>query len=190
MKYGIKSITMDDLARHLGMSKKTIYKEFNNKEDLIRQVVVEEMESAKSDMELVQRDSKNAIEEMINMAELILKKTKSITPTAYYDLKKYYRPIWLQFEKLQTEYTYNRIKENIKWGIEEGLYREDIHPSIIARLYIYKVRLMTDEKIFSLDQFKRNELILQFISYHLHGIVSDKGLEKWKNYKKELIYDK
>lgn len=180
---------MDDLARHLGVSKKTIYQEIRNKEDLIRKVVYNEMQDSKSAMEEVTSNSKNAIEEMVNMAQLILNKTRNISPTAYYDLKKYYRSVWNDLESLQTEYTFKRIKNNIEWGKREGLYREDVNANIIARLYIYKVRLMTDEEIFSLDEFKRNELIKQFITYHLHGIVSDKGLNKWNAYKKDLVSD-
>lgn len=187
MKYGIKSITMDDLARSLGVSKKTIYREVDNKEDLIRKVICMEMQESKADMEGVRNDSRDAIEEMVKMAKLIIQKTRSISPTTYYDLQKYYRNVWHQLEEMRVEYIYSKIRGNIEWGIEEGLYRKDVNAEIIAKLYIHKTRLMTDEEIFSLERYQRDELILQFISYHLHGIMSMKGLKLWKQYKHEIL---
>ena len=189
MKYGIKSITMDDLAHSLGVSKKTIYREVDNKEDLIRKVICMEMQESKRDMEEVRLQSNDAIEEMVKMAKLIIQKTRKISPTAYFDLQKYYRSVWNELEKMRVEYVYSNIKENIEWGIKEDLYRKDLDAEIIAKLYIHKTQLMTNEEIFSLEDYKRHELIKQFISYHLHGIMSVKGLKLWNQYKNEILKD-
>ena len=187
MKYGIRSITMDDLARHLGMSKKTIYQEFSNKEQLIRKVIISEMEDMREQMDDISEVSENAIEEMVRISRFIIEKTRGISPTTLYDLKKYYRQIWNDLEKIRHEHSYGMIKKNIEWGINEKLYRSDIKPDFVARLYIHITRIVTDEEIFPMNEHNREDLIIDAISYHMNAIVSEKGKEEWESHKKSVF---
>ena len=98
MRYGIKSVTMDDIARELAVSKKTLYQFFENKADLLQQIANENMEKDKAMMARALTDSKNAIDEFLHMARYITNEISQISPTALYDMQKYYPEIWQSFQ--------------------------------------------------------------------------------------------
>jgi len=177
MKYGIKSITMDDLARQLGISKKTIYQYFENKKDLVNKVMVAHMEREMEDTGVIVQNADNAIDEMLKIARYVIAQLRKLSPTALYDIKKYYRKEWALFEQFNATYIFQCILTNLERGQKEGLYRTDLNKDIIAKLYVGKTNIVVDEDLFPLAEYKRDELYNEFIHYHIRGIASPKGLE-------------
>lgn len=177
LKIGIKSVSMDDLARSLGVSKKTLYQYVENKNDLVNQIIEchinEEIEAVTE----ILKNSDNAIDEMLQVAKYVLNQLRKLSPTAVYDLKKYYRESWETIEKHNHFFVYNHMKSNIERGQKEEIYRDDVRSDIIAKLYVSQNFQIVDEDLFPLKEYDREKLFNQFITYHIRGIASPKGLE-------------
>lgn len=177
LRYGLRSITMDDIARELGISKKTLYHFVDNKADLIRQVLVQFIEEEKRIIQEITGQPGNAIEEMLSIGRHITQLLRRLTPTTLYDLQKYYPEAWDLVKALNQEHIYSVIKRNLEKGIAERLYRSNLNTNILALLYVGKTQYLVDEDIFPLREYDRGELYREFILYHMHGILSDEGRE-------------
>lgn len=177
MRYGIKSITMDDVSKELGISKKTLYQHVDNKKDLIDQVIAFVVSNEMSFMEQLQEGSKDAIDEMMKVSKHVTQKLREIHPGAMYDLQKYYGDSWARMQQFHEEFIYSKIKANIEKGQAQGLYREDLDPNIIAKLYVGKMMIIVDETTFPLREYNRENLFLEYFTYHIRGIASSKGLK-------------
>jgi len=177
LKIGIKSVSMDDLARSLGISKKTLYQYVENKNDLVLQVMQTHIDEEKKVATEILHSSDNAIDEMLKVAKYVLSQLRKLSPTVVYDLKKYYRNCWEVMEKHNESFVYNYMRSNIERGQKEGIYRKDVNPDIIAKLYVSQNFLIVDEDLFPLKNYDRENLFNQFIMYHIRGIACPKGIE-------------
>lgn len=176
MRYGIKSISMDDISRELGISKKTLYQFIDNKSELIEQIFQQQIECEKLDMANIRKESTDAVDEILRMARYVIEELRQISPTTMYDLQKYYRSTWRQMEALHQKHIYLLIRENIERGMKEGLYRAGVDADIIAKLYVAKTSMVADEDFFPPLQYNMEKLFKQYIMYHIHGVASAKGL--------------
>jgi AcrR family transcriptional regulator len=183
MQYGLKSISMDDVARTLGISKKTLYRCVSNKADLIRKGLVMHIEEEKMVLDEIHKTAENAIDEMIKISRYMSQTLQKVNPSVIHDLQKYYQSSWELMESLHFEHTYFLIKNNIEKGIAEGLYRDDVPADIIAKLYIGRIDLVIDKNLFPIGEYTFSQIHRTMIRYHLHGIMSEKGV----NIFKELI---
>jgi AcrR family transcriptional regulator len=177
LRYGIKSITMDDIARELGMSKKTLYQYVDNKADLIENIIRQHIDNEKMAITAIRKFTKDAIEEMLMIAKHVIQLLRETPPSMAYDLQKHYRPCWDLMEKFNQKHIYNIIKENIDNGIKQGIYRADINSDIVAKLYVAKSSFVVDEELFPLSEYNKETLFKEYIDYHIHGIASPKGLK-------------
>ena len=184
MTYGIKSVTMDDISRANGISKKTLYRYVDNKADLLNKVLVLQNEEEKLALIECKEQANNAIEEMILISRYVNKLLQSINPSAVYDLQKYYIEHWNLMRSLHEKYIFNLIKENLKIGIQENLYRDDMNIDIVAKLYGGTSHLILDTNLFPINQYKRSDLHREMVRYHLHSIVSEKGHDVLEEYYK------
>lgn len=182
MRYGIKSVTMDDVARELGISKKTLYQHVENKSDLVSKIIQDHISSEKSCMSEFENDASDPVEHMLMIARYVLQVLREVRPAAMYDLQKYYRDAWKLMDKFHQEHVYKTIKANLESGIELGLYRSDLDPDIIAKIYVGKTMVITDEELFPAIDYDRDTLFSEYITYHLRGILSTKGLQKLETY--------
>lgn len=182
LKYGIKSVSMDDIARLLGISKKTIYSYVSNKSELVVEslkcFVKEEEDSVCS----IVKNSKNAIEELTAIGEYVGNSLRKMKPTLMYDLQKYYGSTFKYIREEHFAHIENTIKTNIQRGISEGFYRDDLDPEIQAKLYVGLAQLLVDEENFPSSKYERVYLYNQILKYHLHGITNDKGRKELQKY--------
>jgi len=174
-KYGFKSITMDDVSRHLGISKKTLYKYVENKADLIEKIMHNHNENEKELINQINANSTDAIDELFNIAIMVRQQLKEISPAAIYDLRKHYKRIFDMVISMHQEYIYDCIKNNLERGIESGLYRADLNMDIIARLYMAQTLGLIVDSNFPSDKYKKEKVYSEFINYHFHAITSKKG---------------
>jgi AcrR family transcriptional regulator len=175
MRYGIKSVTMDDIARELGISKKTLYQYVSNKAELIEQIFQAHVSEEKCMTEEIRSTSSDALEEMLRIGRYVVEKLRSMSPTTVYDLRKYYGTIWKRMESQMKQHVYGVISDNIERGIRQGIYRSELNPEIIARLYVGKSVLVADEDVFESGKYDLATLHQEYIRYHIHGIASEKG---------------
>lgn len=178
LNYGLRSISMDDISKKLGMSKKTLYQFIDNKKDLVEQVILRYISNEASLVNELHSEATDAIDEYLSIARHILIVLRKMKPTIIYDLKKYYPESWHLIETLHFKFIENSIKRNIEKGIIEEFYRKDVNAEIISKLYIIKNEAMSDEALFPIKDFSRDSLFVAFLKYHLYGIVSEKGLHR------------
>jgi TetR/AcrR family transcriptional regulator, cholesterol catabolism regulator len=178
LKYGIKSVAMDDIARELGISKKTLYQHFETKNDLIKSVAEYNLANDIQMVGKIQSTAKDAIDEMFLVASHVIEEIMSIqSPTLIFDLQKYYPEMWQLFEHFQNEQISNHIRQNIERGIKEGLYRAEVNATIISKIYAGSSLCVIDEKMFSQKEFDKVKLFKEFFVYHIRGLATAKGLK-------------
>jgi AcrR family transcriptional regulator len=181
MRYGIKSITMDDVASTLSISKKTLYKHVTDKEDLVGKFVDQEIDIQRADSSCILNGNHNAIEELLMVSKMVNHKLKEINPSTEYDLRKYYP---LHFQRLtltRRERMYNSIVTNIKKGKGEGLYREELNEDIIGKLQVSRIESMMNNEVFTIDEFTSPKFFQEIFTYHIRGIANEKGIELLEN---------
>lgn len=186
-RYGVKSVTMDDISRALGISKKTLYQHVENKADLIEKTMQVFINQEKAMIRDIQEVGKDAVHELVMLTRMITQTLREIPPNLTYDLQKYYRSCWDIMEDYNRTHIYSIIKDNIERGIKQGVYRDTVHPDIIAKIYTGKVSVVVDEDLFPLRNYNKENLFRHYMSYHLHGIASSKGLKLLAKHTKDLL---
>jgi AcrR family transcriptional regulator len=176
-KYGIKSITMDDVSRELGISKKTLYQYVTDKTDLVAKVLEHEMNFRKCEFEKINCCGMNAIEELIAVHKYINDKVKEHNPSTEYDLKKYYPDIFHKFNSERHQRMYEIILANIKKGKEQGLYRKEMNEEIIAKLTATRTEQLTGAEVSMVNEFTSMHFFAEVIIYHIRGIANEKGIK-------------
>lgn len=182
MKYGIKTVTMDDLARELGISKKTIYKFFADKNELIRSIIELKTEMDKAICINCVQQSENAIDNLFSVSQLVVEHLSNINPTVFYDLRKYHADAWAIMDRHKLEFVQSMIRDNIERGKEEGLYRQEVNTEIVSRLYVAATDAVMDSAIFPWPEFKFQEVFMEAVIFQLYGMTSENG-RKYLNQK-------
>lgn len=182
MRLGIRSVSMDDISSKLGISKKTLYQVVDNKKDLVGQSIENHLRLEKQLMNDISQNANDALVEMIQIGRHSVITLRNIKPAILHDLQKYYKETWMKIRAFTQGVIGERIKNNLSRGIKEGLYRKNINPEIISKLYVLKSWSLVDESNFSLNRYKMDELIRQHLLYHLSGILSEDGRRHLKKY--------
>jgi len=176
-KYGIRSITMDDLARELGMSKKTLYEHFSDKEDLVRNSILYVQMLLQQQIKEVSSRHLNAIEELFEINTVINKHISHCNPSVTFDLKKYYPQISKQLLESKNRHIAQTFMANIQKGMDEGLYRSDLKVEIMTQLHLFRVENMSENNFLEMEKYTPAEIINEVLIYHIRGIASQKGIE-------------
>lgn len=185
MRYGIKSVSMDDIARELGISKKTLYQFFENKEDLILKTIESHLQDEVCDMDLIISHATNALQEIMLLARHIIGQFQELTSSVVYDLKKYYPEAWNLIDHMQRDHVYKSILDNLKRGVAEGDYRSDLNPEIMARLHVGSLYLPIDQSLFPVREFQPDQVFKEYIYHFVRGVASEQGLVKINEYLRE-----
>jgi AcrR family transcriptional regulator len=180
-QYGVKSLTMDDLARHMGVSKKTLYQVVTDKADLVSRTIKYYIDQDVCELEKVHEESENAIEEMFMIAQRVSEHLKQMHPSIIYDLEKYYPKAFKTFQEYKVRDIQGCVARNIRDGIEQGLYRDNINIPIVTGLYIGRMDLIFDQQLFPSSKYSPKDVYFEAIRYHIRGIASEKGIEYLKN---------
>ncbi|QYJ69265.1 TetR/AcrR family transcriptional regulator [Flavobacterium litorale] len=190
MTLGFKSVTMDDIANELGISKKTIYQHFSNKHELVEATTMNVFDTISCGIDAIRQTSKNSIEEVFTIRNFIMEHLNNETSSPHYQLQKFFPKIYSSLRGKQFEKMKNCMQENLQKGITNGLFREDINIEFISRIYFTGLTGVKDEDIFPKTMFSMSELTRQFLEYHIRGIATPKGLtvleESIKNHNKTL----
>jgi len=177
MRLGIKSLTMDEIARQLGISKKTLYKYATDKKQLVTkamQIVIEQEECVLLEMESTEG---NAIDKSLATNKMVSEKLQSIQPAVIFDMQKYYPEAWAIMEDHKCVFIHNQVKENLIEGINEGLYRDNLNPDLVARIYVTLIDSIFDSSLYRDSNNSFLEMHTEVVRYHLRGITNAKGVE-------------
>ncbi|HEY9002653.1 MAG TPA: TetR/AcrR family transcriptional regulator [Mucilaginibacter sp.] len=183
LKAGIKSVTMDDIAKHLGMSKKTIYQFFRDKNELVIALVQKKLKEDEDQMEEIINKSGNVIEGMINMMKCSEDIFSRINPIVIHDLQKYHPDAWKQFQNFKSGVIVQTLEELLKKGIEQGYIRADIDVKIIARMRMIQVEMGFNTDIFPHSEFNVWKVQQQFHEHFNYGICTLEGYKLLNEYR-------
>ncbi|MBV8388659.1 MAG: TetR/AcrR family transcriptional regulator [Mucilaginibacter sp.] len=183
LKAGIKSVTMDDIARHLGMSKKTIYQFFKDKNELVIGLVRKKILEDEKQMEEILNKSTNVIEGMINMMKCSEEIFSRINPIVIHDLQKYHPDAWKQFQNFKSGVIVQTLEELLRKGIEQGYIRPEIDVKIIARMRMGQVEMGFDNAIFPHSEFNIWKVQQQFHEHFNYGICTLEGYKLLDEYR-------
>jgi AcrR family transcriptional regulator len=182
-QYGVKSITMDDIARHLGISKKTIYLHFEDKNELVKLQMKNMMDQNQCVMNINCQSSDNCIHEVFLAVTHIRVLLSKMNPALFYDLQKYHPSAWQEFKNFRDKYLVECIKENLRRGIADGYYRKEINVDILSRMRVQQIDAIFNPKAFPADKFNLVEVIEVITEHFLYGITTPKGQELINKYK-------
>lgn len=175
-RYGIKSVTMDDLARELGVSKKTLYLHFEDKKDVVKKVIHHLIHIQKCGIsDMLNKPGANAIDKLMMMTIFFAEHLKNSNASLTYDLQKYYPDVWDEVLEFKREEIFRHIIDNIETGIKEGLYRDDLNYEIIARAYVSRMEMYQTDLWQPLDKYSLTEVFRTLFIYHIRGISNTKG---------------
>ena len=177
MKLGIRSVTMNEIAYELGISKKTLYNHFKDKDELIKTIIKAKL---KADIEVFQNasvKSENAIDELLMHSKYVIETFKAVNPTVFHDLKKSYPESWKDIFDHKWDFVYHQFLKNIDRGIKEGFYRRDIHKEIYAKMYVSQIETIIEGDIFPWPEFKYDVVFMENFRLHIRGLSNERGLK-------------
>ena len=186
-RYGIRSVTMDEIATQLGMSKKTIYQYYTDKDQLVDAVAVDEIQFSQ---ECCMRDSataENAIEEIFKVMEFVEVMFRNMNPSMLHDLEKYHPGGYKKFLEHKNKFLYEMVKKNIERGIKEELYRPEVDVEIMARYRLESMMLAFNTELFPTSKFNFVKLQQEILEHFLYGLATLKGYKLILKYKQQRL---
>lgn len=177
LSYGFKSVTMDDIANALGMSKKTIYQHFENKTKLVEATTLSMFNMISHGIDCICALEKNPIEEIYDIKRFVSDHLKNENSSPQFQLQKYYPKIFITLKKKQFDVMYQCVKANIDRGIKLKIYRNTLNVDFITRIYFNCIMAIKDDDVFPNKTFSMNMLMENYLEYHLRGICTNSGLE-------------
>ncbi|MEO9077201.1 MAG: TetR/AcrR family transcriptional regulator [Gelidibacter sp.] len=174
---GFKSVTMDDIANELGISKKTIYVHFENKTKLVESSTLEMFELISHGIDCICQLQKDPIEEIYDIKQLVMEHLKNEKSSPYHQLQKFYPKIFNSLRSKQYRLMEDCVADNLKRGIALGLYRSNLEIEFISKIYFTSIMALKDKQLFPLKNFSMTSLMNLYLEYHVRGICTPKGLE-------------
>jgi len=186
-QYGFKTITMDDIARRAGISKKTLYQHFANKHEVVHESVVWYKNQTSGSCEMVLKDAENAIEAMVKMLAFFDSMHKKINPMAIFELQRFFPESYKVFKEMLMERDVQQMRNNILQGMKEGLYREDLNADLLARYRLESSLLMLQPNLLVSDRNDLMTVALEIGEHFLYGIMNAKGEKLYQKYKAKYL---
>jgi len=183
LRYGVRSISMDDIARHLAVSKKTLYQHFEDKEELVTLASEHQLEKSKKQYEALTESAENAIDELARISVCMRNDAHEMNHSLLYDLQKYHPKAWGVWIDHKNKFIRESVVRNLKQGIEEGYYRADVDPEVMAVLRIETIPVAFDPRAFPREKFNLAEVQMQLFDHFVYGICTEKGRKLYEKYK-------
>lgn len=181
-RYGIRSVTMDEIATQLGISKKTIYQSFTDKDDIVCAVVKDHLNSSEQDCLSCKEDADNAIHEIFLAMDRVIDHLRDIHPAMIFDLHKFHYEAFQKFQTFKDEFLYQGIEDNLKRGIEEGLYRPDINIEILSKFRVESVYFSLNPNAFPPEKISGADVHKELMIHFLFGLSTPKGYKLIEKY--------
>ena len=185
MQYGIRSISMDDIATQLGISKKTIYQYFADKNELVSAVVDEDIHDLQNRCVVCSQRADNAIHEIFLTMDMIQEFLINMNPMLLYDLRKFHQEAYHKWVEHKNNFLLVTVHNNILSGIQEGLYRPDINPDILSKFRLESMLIPFNIEVFPPAKFTLVDVTIELLENFLYGMVTEKGYELTTKYKHE-----
>ena len=184
-RYGVKSVTMDEIATQLGVSKKTIYQSFNDKNELVDSVIGEMLDFNKLCCLNSRMQAQNAVQEVYFGMESMQEMLDNMNPSILFDIERGHPQTFKRFTEYKYNFLFDLMKKNLERGKAEGLYRPEINTDVIAKIRLETIMLPFNEEFFPKNQYSLLNVQQELIEYFLFGMVTLKGYKLITKYQKE-----
>ena len=177
MRFGIKSVTMDDIAGKLGVSKKTLYQYVGNKDELVQKCIGAMCARDQNVIDGICKMDLNAIDQMFEISKFLVSMMQEMHPSIHFDLQKYHPEAWNELQQIKHSNIYRCTTDNLEKGIKEGLYRDDLDIPVISKIYLSRFDVIFDGELFPVEEFSFTTVIWELFRYHIRGIANDEGVK-------------
>jgi AcrR family transcriptional regulator len=183
MRYGVRSVSMDDIAAQLGMSKKTLYQYYTDKEELVDAVLSEMLEKNRNECAVYRQDAENAVHEVFQAFGMIQEMFSNMNPSIVFDLEKYHPAVYKKLAHHKKVFMYQVIGQNLERGVREELYRQEINVDVLTRFRIESMMLPFDSEIFPDNRSHLVQIQEEILEHFLFGLATVKGQKLIQKYK-------
>jgi AcrR family transcriptional regulator len=181
-RYGIRSITMDSIAEELGISKRTIYEKFKDKDELLKKCFETAIKTQKTSTEEILKSSENVIEALLKIVKHNVNIMKTINPVFFYDIKKYYPNLNKQTVENSDKQSLIQFMELLDRGKKENVFRPEINVEIVAILLFEQFKIMNNQEVFPEDKYSKIEIFENIVINFMRGIATEKGFSLIEKY--------
>lgn len=185
LRYGIRSISMDDIATQLGMSKKTIYQSFADKDELVEAVVDAEISNMQEECLVTQGQSHNAVEEIFLTMEMVQEQFRNLNPVLIYDLQKFHIRSYQRFMDHKNRFLLEIIRTNLAKGMDEGLYRPDLNVDVLSKFRLESMMIPFNMDLFPPSKYNLADVTQVIMEHFLFGVATEEGFRLILKYQKE-----
>ncbi len=187
MRYGVRSVSMDDVAREVSVSKKTIYQHFNHKDELVTEAAKNYLTGEMKEVSDITEQAADALEELFLLSKCIRQNISRVNPSLLYDLQKYHPEAWEVFKDYKDNFIRGKVMSNLIRGKKENLYRTEINETILSIMRVEQVQLIFDERAFPKSDFDFVDVQVQIFDHFIHGLLSDNGRNYYKKYQQKHL---
>jgi AcrR family transcriptional regulator len=191
-RYGIRSVSMDDIAAQLGMSKKTLYQYYTDKDELVNAVFDVALKTNHDQCVNSREQRDNAIHEVFLSFDMVREMLVNMNPSLLFDLQKYHPSAFRKYLSFKNDFLYHLVKSNLEQGIEEELYRPEIDVEVLTRFRLSNVMLSLNSDIFPDNKTSVIHIEEQLLEHFIYGLATPKGqklIQKYKNQHPKTKYD-
>lgn len=186
-RYGIRSVSMDDIAAQLAMSKKTLYQYYTDKDELVTAVFTEVMDHNRVECSANKDKADNAVHEVFMAFDMVQEMFANMNISVLYDMEKYHPACYKKYVDYKNGFLYGMIRSNIERGINEEVYREDIDVDIMTRYRIYSIMLSFNTEVFPNNRTNVVYIEQKLLEHFLYGLATPKGQKLIQKYKNQRI---
>ena len=188
-KFGVRSVSMDDITHDLGISRKRLYTVFKNKTEMVEKLLDLERENFEIIFSTNNFEGVNAIDILLTVSKEMSENFTDISPSITFDLKKYYPEIYHKHVEERIEFIFGKIRINLEKGINQGVYRDDLSVELLARLYIRRLIDLHDPEIFPAEKFSFQTLFDVMFDNFIRGITNEKGIAYYEEQKRKVNFN-
>jgi len=189
-KYGVRSVSMDDICRDLGISKKKLYQLFSSKNELVEKLLELERQNFEIIFDTYSFEGVNAIDILLTVSKEVGERFRDVSPSMTFDLKKYYPDIYHTHIEERIDFIFKKIQINLEKGVNQGVYRDDLSIELVARIYIRRLIDLHNPEFFPADKFSFQTLFEAMFDNFIRGIANPKGIEYYEKQKRKVNFNK
>lgn len=174
-RFGVRAVTMEDIARQAGISKKTIYQEFADKKDLVKEAFEVILEKDRKKLTFILDNEDGVIEHLVRTSKLMRERLQNMNPMVIMEIQKYFPEAWRMFEEFKERVIQEDLVNVLEKGKQLGYFRPEIDSQILAKVRINQITSAFDAEKFGLADYNMAEEQMVLMDHFLHGIFTEKG---------------
>ncbi len=185
LQFGIRSVSMDDIANHLGMSKKTLYQYFADKDELVDAVIHSHINEIENECVKCRINAKDAVHEIFLTMEHIADELSNMNPMVLYDLEKFHHRAYQRFKEYKDKFLAEMIRKNLEWGVDEELYRPEINKDVICKFRLESLMIPFNVSVFPPGKYRLASTSEEIIQHFIYGLATIKGHKLIQKYQQQ-----